>query len=251
MTRMTRVFGIAVVWLGCSTCWVVLGSTLLVRSETTLSSGDSAVYRLWGPPVEQHSPSAFYLATRMVDGVRTITGADGVSREVSYERRETYSEPVALVESNIDVNLDLEHRRRGLNWYPTYAVDFDAKYRFTNRAGEGHDVTFRFPFSQGNAVFDGFVVRDEAGLEVGFETANNQATWAANMPAGQTREFRVSFRSRGTERWLYSMGEGTSRVTDFQLNMETDFAEVDFPEESLSPTAHGPGVSRFLCTRQT
>ena len=58
------------------------------------------------------------------------------------------------------------------------------------------------------------------------------------MEPGQERTFRIAYRSRGTESWHYRMAEGTSRTTDFQLDVTTDFAEVDFPEGTLSPTSH-------------
>jgi hypothetical protein len=45
----------------------------------------------------------------------------------------------------------------------------------------------------------------------------------------------VAYKSRGTERWGYSFG-GTSRIRNFRLAMTTDFAEIDFPAGTGSPT---------------
>ena len=38
--------------------------------------------------------------------------------------------PVALDQTRAEAVLDLEHRRKGLLWYPTYTVAFKAAYRF-------------------------------------------------------------------------------------------------------------------------
>ena len=48
--------------------------------------------------------------------------------------------PVALDQTRAEAVLDLEHRRKGLLWYPTYTVAFKAAYRFTNPDGEARTV---------------------------------------------------------------------------------------------------------------
>ena len=47
----------------------------------------------------------------------------------------------------------------------------------------------------------------------------------------------MSYRSRGLDEWRYSFGEDVSQVTDFELVIQTDFAEIDFPAESVSPAS--------------
>jgi inner membrane protein involved in colicin E2 resistance len=48
----------------------------------------------------------------------------------------------------------------------------------------------------------------------------------------------VSYRSRGTSSWTYPLAEGASRVSDFHLEITTNFARVDFPAGSISPSSH-------------
>ena len=235
---MKRIVGIAVVWVGCCLAWVVLGSTLLVRSDTASSRGSEDVYRLWGPPADQAQPTATYGDVRTVPDTRAVVDpATGVSREVHSTREETFTRPIPLVGSDVDVALSLEHRRRGLNWYPTYTIDLDGTYRFRNDSGAERVVTFAYPLSQQHAVFDGFAVR-EGEAAVPFEITGEHATWTATLAPGEERAYRIGYRSRGTERWHYRMAHGTSRTTDFRLDVTTDFTDVDFPEGTLSPTAH-------------
>ena len=48
----------------------------------------------------------------------------------------------------------------------------------------------------------------------------------------------VAYRSRGLGDWTYAFArEGVSRVRDFELVMTTDFAAIDFPAGTMSPTA--------------
>ncbi|MGE0791246.1 MAG: inner membrane CreD family protein [Sandaracinaceae bacterium] len=235
---MGRIFGIGVVWAGCAIAWVVLGGTLLARSESANSMGSSDVYGLWGPPTEQGQPHATFTATRMVDDSRTITDpATGQVTTIPQQRAEQYTGPIELVGTDAHVDLSLEHRRRGLNWYPTYRVELEGTWRFRNDTPEPRQVTFEFPLSEQQAVFDGFEVR-RGGQEVPYEINGAAAIWTETLAAGEERAYHIGYRSRGTERWGYRFANGTSRTRDFHLDVTTDFAEVDFAEGSLSPTDH-------------
>ena len=51
----------------------------------------------------------------------------------------------------------------------------------------------------------------------------------------------VGYRSRGLGPWTYAFAPtGVSQVRDFQLDLDTDFRDIDFPAGSLSPTTHTP-----------
>ena len=49
------------------------------------------------------------------------------------------------MENRIAATIDLEHRRKGLLWYSTYAVDFDAQYTLTNSEPVAQTVRVHFP----------------------------------------------------------------------------------------------------------
>ena len=60
---MKRFLAIGCIWLGCTIAWMILGSTILVRSGQSSSELMSEVWGLWGPPMEQAPPRALYLET--------------------------------------------------------------------------------------------------------------------------------------------------------------------------------------------
>ena len=41
-------------------------------------------------------------------------------------------QPLPLVRSDVQANLTLRHRQKGLLWFPTYGVDFGGRYEFLN-----------------------------------------------------------------------------------------------------------------------
>ena len=54
--------------------------------------------------------------------------------------------PLPLESSHINVDLNLEHRQKGLLWYSTYKVAFDGAYAFHNTTDKEQNVTFSLAF---------------------------------------------------------------------------------------------------------
>ncbi|MCC6900869.1 MAG: hypothetical protein IT377_17960 [Polyangiaceae bacterium] len=218
---MRRLIAIALVWLGCSLAWLVLGSTLLVRSDESSARLGDGVNALWGPPIRQLPPRAF------VGGERP-DGSPKTTRPRS---------DVPLTGSAIDVVLDLEHRKKGLVWFPTYAVDFRARYSFANPDAEPREVSFELPLESEHALYDGFVVSD-GDRPVSAEVTQGVARWTAQLGPNEKKSYEVRYRSRGTSRWQYDLTAGTGSVRDFRLSLATDFDEVNFLPGTLSPSKH-------------
>ncbi|MFH0899915.1 MAG: hypothetical protein V2A73_04725, partial [Pseudomonadota bacterium] len=66
--------------------------------------------------------------------------------------------------------------------------------------------------------------------------ANGKITTSINVMPAQQVVVGVSYRSRGLDQWLYRPGQGVSRLENFALAMTTDFADIDFPANSMSPS---------------
>jgi inner membrane protein involved in colicin E2 resistance len=57
------------------------------------------------------------------------------------------------------------------------------------------------------------------------------------LAPGQEALVEVAYRSRGLSDWAYSfVPSGVAQVSDFTLTLDTDFAGVDFPAGTISPT---------------
>jgi len=235
---MKRLVAIGVIWLGCAIAWMILGSTILVRTGDSSSALMSEVWGLWGPPMQQAPPRAVFAETRKKRERITTTDAQGRAFEQEVVRDEEVETDIPLDESDIAVKLALAHRQKGLLWFATYGVDFRARYDFSNDSGADRTITVRFPLGTAEAVYDGFLVRDEHGDKVETRIAGGVAEWRAIFRAGEHRRWDVEYRSRGTERWGYQLTAGTGQVRAFHLALDTNFEQVDFPAGTLSPSAH-------------
>ena len=59
---------------------------------------------------------------------------------------------------------------------------------------------------------------------------------STRLPAGATARLHASYRSQGLESWRYKFGDDVAQVRDFQLRMRTNFKDIDFADNTLSPT---------------
>ncbi len=215
------------IFLCTSIAWMILGATIFSRSDSPVSSElKSQVAASWGTAQQQSPPTASY-NHQVVTEVETDKGMKEVEK--------TEIVPFSIDASKIDVVLNLQHRQKGLLWYSTYAVAFDGDYTFTNSSSQDQNVMFRLPFPASQAIYDDLVMSvDDQPLLVNYTNAG--AAGDAHIPAGRTVVLHTGYRSQGLDSWQYNFGEGISQIRNFTLHVHTNFKDIDFPENTMSPT---------------
>lgn len=143
--------------------------------------------------------------------------------------------PLSLDQTRAGVVINLEHRRKGLLWYSTYKVGFDGAYRFRNTTSSD-SVSFEFPLPASQAVYDDLRVTLN-GAPTPYDTRGQAIVATARLARGDSATLGVTYRSQGLDEWRYALGSDVAEVRDFDLVMSTNFDEIDFPENTLSPTA--------------
>jgi hypothetical protein len=237
---MKRYLALGVVWLGCALGWMLLGATLLVRSGETSSQLVNEVHALWGPPLDQGAPAATYIEPRTREERTTLYAANGRPYESTVTRTEEVAFPLPLESTHARVLLALEHRQKGLLWFPTYAVDFQARYVVRNDGAAPRNARLSFPLPARDAIYDGFEVRDGEGRPLSTTVEGAAALWTVPLPPGATHTFSVRYRTRGTSSWTYRpASSGGAVVRDFQLDLFTSVQGIDFSPGSISPSTAG------------
>jgi inner membrane protein involved in colicin E2 resistance len=74
------------------------------------------------------------------------------------------------------------------------------------------------------------------GNELPSQTAGEGASITTAIPSGQPALLQVAYRSQGLDSWRYKLGDGIAQARDFALTMTTNFKDIDFADETLSPT---------------
>ncbi len=266
---MRRLLAIGFIWLCCAIAWLVLGTTVVVRTGDKSSDLRGEVRLLWGPEIVQAPAQAYYQEPPSTAGEGPVTeppsggtavagdahGVDetgdrapaGAASETTAVAGQALGDPqgvavaqtaVLLDGSDIEVALELEHRKKGLLWFSTYGVDFSAHYAFANPTKVQRDITMRFPLVGEGVVYDAFKVLDPEGQLVDAKIADGAASWTHAFAPSERRQYQVVYRSRGTTRWTYGAPTGTSKIKDFRLRATVNVADVDFPAGTVSPSSH-------------
>jgi hypothetical protein len=224
-----RIIAIFSIFVCASVAWGILGSTIFARTYSSDSALEDRVVSIWGAPHNQSPPTA---SCEQLKPKTVETFENGL--RVTRTEQEKITTPLPLEASRIDVSFDLEHRQKGLLWYSTYKVDFTGIYTFRNTTDQER-VTFNLNFPAQRAIYDNLVFTvDDVPLALLNE--QNTASGTAQVAPGRTATLKVAYRSQGLQQWRYNFGNDVAQVRDFTLKMKTNFKEIDFPENTLSPS---------------
>ena len=119
--------------LGCAVAWFILGGTVVSRTGESDQQLAAEVAQLWGGAAHPDRAHGLGRACRGSSS-RSVQATDAKGRLGDAWSHQTVIDrvPVPLVQSRVDVALDLDQRRKGLLWYDTYGVAFAGEYRFHN-----------------------------------------------------------------------------------------------------------------------
>jgi hypothetical protein len=185
----------------------------------------------WGTAQQQSPPTATYTVTdnttsTTVENGKLIVRNDKVQRQV----------PLALAASRIHVNLRLDPRRKGLLWYSTYGVEFAGDYSFRNNTAQAQTVDFRLRFPAQKALYDNLQMKVDDQL-VALVTDDQGTVGQATVPPGADASLHIVYRSQGLDSWRYQLADGIAQASNFSLVMQTNFHDIDFADDTLSPTS--------------
>jgi len=211
-----RIVAISFIFICTTIAWFILAGNLLFRTRHFDTKLYDSVGQLWGTKQIQKAPE-LYLTT----GPSANPGRQAVSLEAS----------------DITVDLQLNHRKKGLLWYSTYQVGFAGKYHVTNSTGEAQEIQLDYTFPAQGAIYDNFrfSVGEKEIQNIDLKSGNIHQ--AIQLAAGEGKDIEISYTSNGLDEWWYDFGQDVNQVRNFSLVMNTDFTEIDFPQETISPTS--------------
>lgn len=210
------IFGVTTV------AWMVLGALTESRTGTFSSSLQGKVSELWGPEHQQKAPRIYYQVW---------------SPNPDKDKAPLISEYEILPEkSDIKVKVNLDQRKKGLIWYSTYGVSFNSLYSIKNTTTSKRTFLIDFYFPSTDAIYDNFHF-SAGGKEIGkIKAVNGVASAELIMEPGEEKSFEVGYDSQGMDRWHYGFGDNVSQVKNFNMEVTTNFKDIDFPERTISPT---------------
>ena len=225
-----QIAAIVIIFIGAAVAWSILGTTIFHRTYSYDETLKDRVASIWGAPHVQKPPTASTTkeVSRKVESIEN--GKTVVRTEIDYAVKS-----LELEGSKIAVALDLDHRQKGLLWYSTYKVAFDADFSFKNTTDEeAVDLVIALPTPQ--ASYDEVTVAVD-GEVIPFTNEKSSLRAAARIARGHTAIVTVKYRSQGLDSWRYHFGGEVAQVRNFQLKMTTNFKDIDFPDNTLAPAS--------------
>ncbi len=202
-----RLFAIGIILIAATLGWMILGGSIEFRTSNSDTQGWEEVGSLWGAPQIQKAP-VFTAGAQHLD----------------------------IASSDITADFALDQRKKGLLWYATYTVDFAAAYGVRNKSQKPLAVKMALDFPSPDGVYDGFGVKVD-GRNVPVSYGDGRATAHFSVPAGTVARIQTRYSTQGQDEWRYAPNEGVGVIEDFSLAMTTDFDEIDFPSDAVSPSA--------------
>jgi len=242
-----RIAAIVFIFLCTAVAWAILGTTIFQRTYSSDSSSEGRVASTWGAPQNQLPPTA---SSEEIVPRKEVSTENG--KKIERVIQDKFTNALPLESSHLNVDLNLEHRQKGLLWYSTYKVGFDGAYSFRNPSDKDQTITFTLNFPTAQAIYDDLVFTVD-DVPITLKNEKNSASGTARVAAGKAANLIVGYKSQGLNDWHYSFGNAgvqpqrdesqygssaanVAQVRDFSLKMTTNFKDIDFPENTLSPT---------------
>jgi inner membrane protein involved in colicin E2 resistance len=229
-----RIAAIGFIFVCTAIGWAILASTIFYRTYSSDSQLRGKVASSWGAPQEQCPPTATYV----VGSWRQVPAVEN-GKEVLRTVDDRHYFALTLQKSRVNAGLHADDRRKGLLWYSTYQVQFDAAYEFVNPDDQPRDVTFTLHLPAEQAIYDDMVFTVN-GSPLVLENVKTETYGTTRVQPHQTAAVKIGYRSQGLDSWHYSFGDQVSQIRDFELRLTTNLAGFDFPENTLSPTEERP-----------
>jgi inner membrane protein involved in colicin E2 resistance len=215
-----RLIAIALIFILTTAGWWTLGVTLGFRTDTYGHRTSGEVNGLWGPSLQQPHPRAQY---NDASGSVTLLPAT----------------------SKVTADLTYDPRKRGLQWHRTYDVVFTGEYTFGNPTQVTQHLKVELPLPGERIRLENFQFTLTGGSSTGVVATTPAAGLMAatiEVAPGKTVKLQTGYRARGMDDWRYVFPDA-SRIQGFELAMNTNFAEIDYPFDTGSPTQDLAGAA--------
>ena len=152
----SRIVAILAIFCCSAAAWFILGVSVAHRTGEYDYQLEIEVQRLWGGRHVQLAPQAWMQEIEERTDTIEEDGPNGEPVLKQVTRKIERWHPLPLLRSSIDVDLALEHRRKGLLWYDLYGVMFAGRYAVMvpEQVTGPLRVSFQFPASE--SIYDAF-----------------------------------------------------------------------------------------------
>ncbi len=238
MKAVPRILALIFIFIVTTIAWVTFGGVMQGRSSGQQGSLYGDVADLWGEPLTQRAPTFTFAWTTTEEKRETHTNARGEVVVKTYEVEHDHDKQVHPASTDMDVNIGLDQRRKGLLWFALYDVDMQGAWTYQHEEAVAGFLWLGFDFPSNQGVYDGFEVFVDGERRTGnVAPGTGQVQIPVAVEPGQVVAFAIGYHSRGMDEWKYQPTATVGEVKDFRLSMNTDFLDIDYPAFTMSPSS--------------
>lgn len=238
-----KLIAVGFIFICASVAWMILGAANMNRTDTAYSSLKQEVATLFGDSLDIYAPECHAKVPRTVE--ETVDGRRVVTTVYDLV-------PAEIAKTDARVSVVLDPRKKGNLWFPTFRARFTGEWVFSADKSAIPGTAPASGAPQGLAGFyvlstleSGNSVYDNVSLAVNGEPVADvtpliRKTEIPVVPnADGTVRLAVSYDVTGMEQLRYYPSRNPGEITqinDFNLTIDADFLNYDFPEGMMSPT---------------
>lgn len=243
-----RLIAIGMVFGVASVAWLILGGVMNDRTDGARYDLAGDVADLWGNPQTQAAPALTFQWTTERTEERTET-VDGKVTVVQRQVTDVHTNAVDPDSTTIGAGLKLDQRQKGLIWYSLYDLDFAGTWTYSHTRPEAGVLFIDFTFPDPGGIYDAFSFQVD-GKELASTLHPQEGFVRAEVPVnpGQALNLVVAYKTRGLDSWSYAPSRSVGTIERFKMDVTTDFADINFPSSTLSPSTKERKESGWLLT---
>lgn len=233
-----RIVALVFIFLLATVAWMALGGVMSSRTSSQQGQLYGSVAELWGEPLAQKAPTLRFDHQVVTERRETTIDDKGKATVKVFTDRRTVTQDVLPASTRVTADLTLDQRRKGLMWFSLYDVAMNGTWSYTHEDPHEGDLFINFTFPTMQGMYDAFVFEvDGVAVTNVVDPASGSVSTTVPVKPGQKVDFRVGYKSRGMDEWRYVPTAGVGQIKDFSLVMTTDFADIDYPSFTMSPSS--------------
>lgn len=217
-----KIAAIAVIFVGVSISWAILGLVTYLRTTESKENLTEEVVSLYG-------------------------GALSIDSPLCYEKQSYYKEKEEIVEKNyyeiissdIVVDLKLDQRKKGNLWFPTFQTNFTGEYSFKI---EDYNPQLKYylytTLKSKDSIYRDIELTINGQLEDNIIPLVRKQAIRVYPNQDNIVTLKITYSCSGMEEFSYYISSNRndiSEINDFNLVINTDFEDFDFPISMMSP----------------
>jgi hypothetical protein len=202
----------------------------------------NSAWTIWGRPHTQVELTVMH--THEVEVQEEIPREDPTQPPLYRTVTETQEVPQnSITGFTGDVKMQLSEREKGYALYSGYVIAVTLNYDVVNDSPFTTDATFTFPLSEGQTLFENFVIQmDGKDISSDLRFAKDTVSWTTKMTPQQRSKIVINYSSRGMDYFYYQIPV-QREIRNFVLTLTIDRLPVsllNYPDGVITPTEIKP-----------